>query len=256
MAEHLEPIMPNPSPAEVRAYLPTDFRARPEYHATRMILDCSEFKVERPRSLSLNAMFYSDYKGRTTVKVLFGVTPDGCITFVSRAFPGAISDNSITQKSGVLDQLEKGDLIMADKGFTISNTVLQPRGLELVHPPFLTGQGQFTRDEVQKTRAIANLRIVVENVEENVRMWKSSILSHPQHSTACGDSQPGFRHRVCVRSTHQLSSSIAINLFLTPVCHTCLLFLKHNQGCGFTNSYCTCYNVHVFTDLNLRYCSH
>ena len=91
MAEHLEPIMPSPSPADVRANLPTGFRARPEYHATRMILDCSEFEVERPSSLSLNAMFYSDYKGRTTVKVLFGVTPDGCITFVSPAFPGAIS---------------------------------------------------------------------------------------------------------------------------------------------------------------------
>lgn len=137
-----------------------------------MILDCSEFEVERPSSLSLNAMLYSDYKGRPTVKVLFGVTPDGCITFVSRAFPGAISDNSIMQKSGVLDQLEKGDLIMADKGFTISNAVLQPLGLELVHPPFRIGQGQFTEVEVQQTKTIANLRIVVENAIGRVRYFR------------------------------------------------------------------------------------
>ena len=171
-AEPLEPLLPNPSQAQIRAHLPAGFRGRQEYRATRIILDCSEFEVKRPSALGLNAMFYSDYKGRTTIKVLFGITPDGCISFVSRAYPGAISNNAITTKSGVLDQLERGDLIMADKGFTISNSVLQPLGLELVHPPFRIGQGQFSKKEVQETRAIANLRIAVENAIGRVRYFR------------------------------------------------------------------------------------
>ena len=63
--------------------------------------------------------------------MLFGVTPDGYISFIYRAWPGSILDNAITVKSGILD-LEPGDCIMADKGFTLSNSELQPRGLELV----------------------------------------------------------------------------------------------------------------------------
>ena len=108
-------------------------------------------------------MMYSNYKCRTTYKVLTGVTPDGYISFVSDAYPGSISDPAIVRESKVLEKLQAGNGIMADKGFTLTATDLQPRGLHFVLPPFKTGNLPMKKNEVQQTKEIANRRIVVEN---------------------------------------------------------------------------------------------
>lgn len=44
-----------------------------------------------------------------------GLHPDGYISFVSDAFPGAISDNELTMASGFLDTLSPQQDVMADK---------------------------------------------------------------------------------------------------------------------------------------------
>ena len=121
--------------------------------------------MEAPSAPSRNAMTYSDYKGRNTVKVLFAVTPDGYISFVSQAYGGSISDNAITPKSKSLDMLD--DELMADKGFTLSNSELQPRG-----PSFRKGGAYFSKKEVERTKVIANLRIVVENCIMRTRYYR------------------------------------------------------------------------------------
>lgn len=163
LAKAFRPLLVWPSKKEVKRNLPTAFRENSTYCNVRLIIDCAEFEMETPSALSLNSMTYSDYKGRNMVKVLFGVTPDGYISFVSRAYPGSKSDNSITLKSGILDMLSPGDEIMADKGFTLSNVELQSKGLKLVVPPFRCAGGAFTSEEVEVTKEIANLRLVVEN---------------------------------------------------------------------------------------------
>ena len=76
-------------------------------------------------------MTYSDYKSQHTIKVICSITPDSYISFVLRAYSGSFSDNAITLKWGILDMCEPGDCLLADKGFTVSNTELQPRGLTL-----------------------------------------------------------------------------------------------------------------------------
>ena len=83
-----------------------------------------------------------------------------------------LADNAITVKSGILDLLEPGDCIMADKEFTLSNSELQPRGLELVVPPFCRGGGAFTAPEVETTKEVANRRIVVENCIMRTRVYR------------------------------------------------------------------------------------
>ena len=152
--------------------MPPEFKTTDKYSRVMVILDCAAFEMEPPSALLLNSMFYSDYKGRNTVKVLFGVTPDIYISFISQAYPGSISDNAITVKSGILDLLEPGDCIMADKEFTLSNSELQPRGLELVVPPFCQGGGAFTAPEVETTKEVANRRIVVENCIMRTRVYR------------------------------------------------------------------------------------
>ena len=46
------------------------------------------------------------------------------ITFISELYAGSVTDRELTRRSGVLDLLEPGDSIMADKGFDITYDVV------------------------------------------------------------------------------------------------------------------------------------
>ena len=94
------------------------------------------------------------------MKTLIAVTPSGAVSFVSNLYGGSISDRKLTEKSGLLNMLEPGDSVMADRGFTIAD-MLDIRGVALNIPPTKT-QHQFTQRELTVTRRIANLRIHVE----------------------------------------------------------------------------------------------
>jgi hypothetical protein len=98
--------------------------------------------------------------------------PHGGLTFVSSLYTGCISDIEITKLSGLLDLLEEGDLIMADKGF-ILNKILEGTGISVNIPPFLLSQGQFSKQEVEETQIIAKLRI---HTERHIRRVKEYHL--------------------------------------------------------------------------------
>ena len=67
----------------------------------------------------------------------------------------------ITRLSGLLDLVENGDSVMADKGFIVAK-LLQERGALLNIPAFLLKRGQFTANEIAENEEIASLRIHVE----------------------------------------------------------------------------------------------
>ena len=155
-----------PSRYQVRKYMPAGFKEM--YPLVRVILDCTELKVQSPSSLTLNSETYSSYKGSTTLKGLVGIAPSGVVTFVSLLFSGCISDKHITKASGVLDLLEPGDQVMVDKGFLIQEE-LAAMGCSLVIPNFLAAKGQFSVDEVSENEAIAHLRVHVERAIRRFR---------------------------------------------------------------------------------------
>lgn len=92
-----------------------------DYPHTPLIIDATEFYIERPSSLVSQSGTFSNYENRNTVKVLIGITPTGSICFVSPTFEGSISDKKLIEESGLLQKLEEGDEIMADKGFDIQD---------------------------------------------------------------------------------------------------------------------------------------
>ena len=91
--------------------------------------------------------FYS-YKNTNTFKSLIEITPSGAICFVSSLYSGSISDKESIRQSGLLPLLEKGNSVMPDKGFDISDLLL-PLDVSLNIPPFLHGKPQL--DELNLT---------------------------------------------------------------------------------------------------------
>lgn len=142
----------------------------------RVILDCFEIFIQRPSSLITRAETWSQYKHHNTVKFLIGICPQGMITFISRSFGGRASDKMITEDSGVLQLLDRGDVVLADRGFLIAESV----GMccaTLAIPAFTKGKKQLSSTEVERTREIANVRIHVERVIGMVRN-KYTLLKH------------------------------------------------------------------------------
>ena len=78
--------------------------------------------MERPTSLKARAQTFSNYKKHNTVKFLIGITPQGSVAFISKGWGGRASDVYITENCGLLTKLLPGDMILADRGFTVQDT--------------------------------------------------------------------------------------------------------------------------------------
>ena len=130
---------------------------------TSVIIDCFEVFIDRPSNLLARAQTFSNYKHHNTVKVLIGITPQGTASSVSEAWGGRTSDRFLTENCGFLKNLVPGDLVLADRGFTVNEEVWL-RQAELNIPAFTKGKNQLDPVDVEKTRKIANVRIHVERV--------------------------------------------------------------------------------------------
>ena len=143
--------------------------------------------------------------------------------FISQLYEGSISDKQIVQRSGFLaildkkvmvNEIKKGDAIMADKGFDIQND-LKKLGLQLNIPPFLKDKVGFEEDDVIKTQTIARHRIHTERGICKVRMfqifhsviqflcWDVSI-KHGQWRAFCQIFKTLFLHDLIVSITTKL----------------------------------------------------
>ncbi|XP_031331506.1 uncharacterized protein LOC116162110 [Photinus pyralis] len=112
------------------------------YENLILILDCTEIYTEVSRkSMSTQRETYSTYKHHNTWKGLVGVAPNGVITYLSSLYPASTSDKKIVQHYGVLEQLEPGDLILADKGFLIGDIL--PAGLSVLLAQEYTWKEQY-----------------------------------------------------------------------------------------------------------------
>ncbi|XP_069122756.1 uncharacterized protein [Argopecten irradians] len=158
-----------PSKENIVQHMPRDFQLL--YPNTRIIIDCTEIFTERPSSIALASKTFSSYKSHNTWKGLVGIAPHGAVTFISPLYSGCMSDIEITRQSGLLDLLERGDEIMADKGFVL-NKLLHGTGIKITTPHFLCSDGQFSPYQVEDNQRVASFRIHVERHIKRVKEYR------------------------------------------------------------------------------------
>ena len=76
-----------PPKESIREHLPEIF-LKSDYGKCRLIIDCAEVLIERPKSLPAQVATRSDYKHPNTFKFLVGITPTGFISFLSSCYGG------------------------------------------------------------------------------------------------------------------------------------------------------------------------
>jgi len=168
LRRQFEPLITIPLKEVLQFYMPEIFKKL--LPNVTVIVDCTEFEMERPSSIDSQSACYSSYKSRTTMKSLLGITPSGALCFVSDLFPGSTSDKEITVLSGFLDRLRCGDQVMADKGFNCQDE-LASVGASLVMPAFLDKKVQFSKEETNHNKVVASLRVHVERLMECIKNW-------------------------------------------------------------------------------------
>ncbi|XP_064461833.1 uncharacterized protein LOC135371985 [Ornithodoros turicata] len=168
LQRELKNITRFPTVAQIKPYLPDVFQ---EFPNTRLVLDVTEVRIQRPPSLNVQGQTFLHYN---TYKVVVGCTPDGYISYVSKLWGGSVSDAHIVQKSGVFDSLEPGDGILVDRGF---NYPCVPQGIDIYSPPFQSRGEAQCREALLSTRRVPSARVHVERVIRRVKEFH--ILDKP-----------------------------------------------------------------------------
>lgn len=158
-----------PNKEEILEHIPTIVKEN--FMNCRCIINCTEVFIDRPGNLAARAFTWSNYKHNNTIKLLVAINPNGAITFISRAFGGRVSDKVIIQRSGFLQLIEHRDVVLADRGFLISDE-LACRGATLKIPAFTKGKSQLSQEEIEKTRNLARVRIHVERAIGRLKAFR------------------------------------------------------------------------------------
>ena len=181
MARELKFLIKWPDREVLQKTMPHDF-VQAYVRKVVVVIDCFEVFIERAGDLLARACTWSNYK-HNTVKFFIGFCPQGVISFISKAWGGRTSDKYLTENCQILNRLLPGDIVLADGGFNISESVAL-KGARLDIPVFTKGKSQLSSLEVEETRRLANVRIHVERVIGLVRQ-KFQILSGILPIEAC-----------------------------------------------------------------------
>ncbi|GBL80230.1 hypothetical protein AVEN_29200-1 [Araneus ventricosus] len=117
-----------PEKNKVIENMPYVFRSN--FPQCRVIVDCTEFPIQKPSNPKEQQLTFSSYKNTNTVKCHVGIAPSGGISFISEAWGGSVSYKELFLKCGIIDLLEPGDEdIMTDDDqstFEAFNAVFGP----------------------------------------------------------------------------------------------------------------------------------
>ena len=167
-----------PTADMVSFFMPSGFAKH--FRRTRVILDCTECPVKKPKRPVAQQATFSTYKNRNTVKTLIGITPGGLCSHVSPTYGGSTSDRQILERSNLPTSCDPGDSVMVDKGFNVQDLFI-PYDVLVNIPTFFKKQNRLSCKSVLEDRRIASKRVHVERIIGLAKTYK--ILTEPMNST-------------------------------------------------------------------------
>lgn len=87
------------------------------FPSCRVIIDSTEFKIQKPLDPEEQQVTFSYYKNSNTLKCMIGIFNSGAVTFMSPMYGDAISDKVLFLRRNLLQLLEPGDSVLADRGY-------------------------------------------------------------------------------------------------------------------------------------------
>ncbi|CAN8017894.1 unnamed protein product, partial [Ixodes persulcatus] len=145
--------------------LPTVF-CDPIFKDVIGVLDCTEIFIQKPSHMLARSQTYSRYKHRNTVKLL-RVAKWSYYLCVK----GGVSDNELTLKSGLLNNVNEGDVYHVDRGFRCEE-MFAAKGAKLLIPAFTKGKKQLSGAEVTLSRKLSRARIHVERAIRRLNVFR------------------------------------------------------------------------------------
>lgn len=134
----------------------------------RIVINCSDVKVADQALIGQQNASYSSYRD-----TIVGVTPSAIITFVSKLYPGSISDKAIVQQWGLLNHLAARNMIQTDKVFLIQDIL--PNGVLFNIPPFLNNC-VFNKSEAKAKKSFVTARIRMKRAYARLKDFKISTF--------------------------------------------------------------------------------
>ena len=150
LSNELSFLVPWPSKAEIQAKLSQRFK---KFKNLRIIIDCVEFFIQKPKIPESQKITWSSFKHWSTAKVLAGITSTSVISFI-HLWNSPISDKKIVRNSGLVNLLEEGDAVMAQKGFLFWDLLVMKK-VSLIFPAYCRGHRLSARGTTQ-TRRVAS----------------------------------------------------------------------------------------------------
>ena len=148
---------------------------------------------------------------------------------------GKSSDKYIVENSGYLKHLLPGNVVLADRGFDVADSVAL-YGATLDIPVFTRGCNQLGPREVEATRKLANVRIHVETVISAMRqrfqiLSATGVLQKEMYSRKLND---GVVFDAVVKigcSLHKASGTIQLNINHCDSDHHTQNFIHCSHNC-------------------------
>ncbi|KAJ8670901.1 hypothetical protein QAD02_002160 [Eretmocerus hayati] len=160
MSQHWSLIDIWPNRDLVDFFLPESFKNN--YPALRVIIDGTEFEIQKPSNPRDQQSTFSVYKHRNTYKAVLGCTGAGLISYCSPAYGGSTTDRQIVERSELMTKCDPGDLVMADRGFDVQD-YFAPFNVTCMIPTFVK-KGRLPHKKVMRDRRLASHRIHIERV--------------------------------------------------------------------------------------------
>ena len=101
--------------------------------------------------------------------------------YSSPVFEGAASDKQCVMDSGFLDFIERGNVVIADRGFQNLKEEFLKKGATLITPPSMKGKEALSLEDEFKTRSIARARIHIERYNQRVKIFQYLSGIIPEH---------------------------------------------------------------------------